>query len=177
MNIIIFNIIVVCFISQIVLAKIGSNSLNDAVYRSEISIPESDSFIRVETMDKQSIPFHNNNIEQDRNIYYCTNQKHCNDNYVFYSNQSSDENSQSDASENVKKASYNDILEIEQNLLTLLGFKERPKVDKSKVIIPEAMKQLYYNIMGHSIDSTNIPKPGMHTRNANTVRSFTHESK
>lgn len=68
------------------------------------------------------------------------------------------------------------LVEIEKNLLSLFGFPNRPKIDRSKVVIPEAMKQLYAQIMGHDlVDSVSVPKAGLNTRNANTVRSFTHE--
>ncbi|XP_053676390.1 protein decapentaplegic [Anopheles nili] len=68
------------------------------------------------------------------------------------------------------------LVEIEKNLLSLFGFPNRPKIDRSKVVIPEAMKQLYAQIMGHDlVDSVSVPKQGLNTRNANTVRSFTHE--
>uniref|UniRef100_A0A182MKR2 Uncharacterized protein n=1 Tax=Anopheles culicifacies TaxID=139723 RepID=A0A182MKR2_9DIPT len=68
------------------------------------------------------------------------------------------------------------LVEIEKNLLSLFGFPNRPKIDRSKVVIPEAMKQLYAQIMGHDlVDSVSVPKEGLNTRNANTVRSFTHE--
>lgn len=67
------------------------------------------------------------------------------------------------------------LVQIEKNLLSLFGFNKRPKVDRSKVVIPEAMKQLYAEIMGHELESVNLPKPGLLTKSANTVRSFTHE--
>ncbi|XP_035775206.1 protein decapentaplegic-like [Anopheles albimanus] len=68
------------------------------------------------------------------------------------------------------------LVEIEKSLLSLFGFPNRPKIDRSKVVIPEAMKQLYAQIMGHDlVDSVSVPKEGLNTRNANTVRSFTHE--
>lgn len=69
------------------------------------------------------------------------------------------------------------LVQIEKNLLSLFGFKKRPKIDRSKIVIPEAMKKLYAEIMGHELDSVNVPKPGLHTKSANTVRSFTHEGK
>lgn len=75
------------------------------------------------------------------------------------------------------KLSDEEFMELEKKLLTVLGFEKRPKVDRSKIIIPEFMKQLYQKIMNQNINSVNLPKPGMHTRNANTVRSFTHEGK
>ncbi|XP_058062443.1 protein decapentaplegic isoform X2 [Anopheles bellator] len=68
------------------------------------------------------------------------------------------------------------LVEVEKTLLSLLGFPNRPKIDRSKVVIPEAMKQLYAQIMGHElVDSVSIPREGLNTHNANTVRSFTHE--
>ncbi|KAH8412676.1 hypothetical protein KR009_004494 [Drosophila setifemur] len=67
------------------------------------------------------------------------------------------------------------LVEIENSLLTLFKMKRPPKIDRSKIIIPEAMKKLYAEIMGHELDSVNIPKPGLLTKSANTVRSFTHK--
>ncbi|XP_030383952.1 protein decapentaplegic [Scaptodrosophila lebanonensis] len=67
------------------------------------------------------------------------------------------------------------LVEIENSLLSLFNMKRPPKIDRSKIIIPEAMKKLYAQIMGHEIDSVNIPKPGLLTKSANTVRSFTHK--
>ncbi|XP_037815047.1 protein decapentaplegic [Lucilia sericata] len=67
------------------------------------------------------------------------------------------------------------LVEIENSLLSLFNMKRPPKIDRSKIIIPEAMKQLYAQIMGHELNSVNIPKPGLLTKSANTVRSFTHQ--
>nr|AAC47555.1 decapentaplegic protein [Drosophila virilis] len=67
------------------------------------------------------------------------------------------------------------LVEIENSLLSLFNMKRPPKIDRSKIIIPEAMKKLYAQIMGHEIDSVNIPRPGLLTKSANTVRSFTHK--
>ncbi|XP_073827065.1 decapentaplegic morphogen [Musca autumnalis] len=67
------------------------------------------------------------------------------------------------------------LVEIENSLLSLFNMKRPPKIDRSKIIIPEAMKQLYAQIMGHELNSVNIPKPGLLTKSANTVRSFTHK--
>ena len=69
------------------------------------------------------------------------------------------------------------LVEIENSLLSLFNMKRPPKIDRSKIIIPEAMKQLYAQIMGHELNSVNIPKPGLLTKSANTVRSFTHQGK
>lgn len=78
---------------------------------------------------------------------------------------------------NREKPDPQTLVQIEKNLLSLFGFTKRPKaIDRSKIVIPEAMKQLYAQIMGHELDSSiNLPKAGLHTKNANTVRSFTHE--
>nr|ACN94671.1 GA22099 [Drosophila miranda] len=67
------------------------------------------------------------------------------------------------------------LVEIENSLLSLFNMKRPPKIDRSKIIIPEAMKKLYAEIMGHELDSVNIPRPGLLTKSANTVRSFTHK--
>lgn len=67
------------------------------------------------------------------------------------------------------------LVEIENSLLSLFNMKRPPKIDRSKIIIPEPMKKLYAEIMGHELDSVNIPKPGLLTKSANTVRSFTHK--
>ncbi|XP_017130260.1 protein decapentaplegic isoform X1 [Drosophila elegans] len=67
------------------------------------------------------------------------------------------------------------LVEIEKSLLSLFNMKRPPKIDRSKIIIPEPMKRLYAEIMGHELDSVNIPKPGLMTKSANTVRSFTHK--
>lgn len=68
-------------------------------------------------------------------------------------------------------------VEIENNLMSLFGMKSRPKsIDRSKAIIPEALKQLYVQITGQEYrESVNLPKPGLFTKSANTVRSFIHE--
>lgn len=94
------------------------------------------------------------------------------------SSSNSDSNSGSSDSNSHSKPDPATLVEIEKSLLSLFGFPKRPKIDRSKVVIPEAMKQLYAQIMGHELDdSVNVPKPGLNTRNANTVRSFTHEGK
>jgi hypothetical protein len=67
------------------------------------------------------------------------------------------------------------LVQIEKNLLSLFGFERRPKVDRSKVVIPEAMKKLYAQITGHELEMIDEPKADLHSREANTVRSFTHE--
>lgn len=66
------------------------------------------------------------------------------------------------------------LTEVETNLLTLFGFNKRPRVNRTKVIIPDAMLRLYEKQIGHPYDTASIPRPGLHTTSANTVRSFTH---
>ncbi|CRL01208.1 CLUMA_CG014378, isoform A [Clunio marinus] len=67
------------------------------------------------------------------------------------------------------------LVQIEKNLLSLFGFEKRPKVDRSKIVIPEAMKKLYAQIMGHELDSLDVPKADLHDKDANTIRSYSHE--
>lgn len=69
------------------------------------------------------------------------------------------------------------LVEVENNLLSLFGFRKRPKIDKTKIFIPEAMLKLYEQQVGHPYDTVAIPRPGLHTNNANTIRSFTHIGK
>ncbi|XP_067624240.1 protein decapentaplegic [Eurosta solidaginis] len=73
------------------------------------------------------------------------------------------------------------LVQIENSLLSLFNMKRPPKIDRSKIIIPEAMKQLYAQIMGHELDTVMAaatPRPSILSKSANTVRSFTHiESK
>lgn len=74
------------------------------------------------------------------------------------------------------KPDTENLVEVQNTLLQLIGLKRRPRnLDRSKIIIPEAMKKLYAEIMGQELDSINIPKPGLHTKTANTVRSFSHQ--
>lgn len=70
-------------------------------------------------------------------------------------------------------------IKVEKNLLTLFGMSKRPNpIDRSRIVIPEAMKALYSEIMGVELrESVNFPKPGLLTKSANTVRSFLHEGK
>ncbi|CAG9823161.1 unnamed protein product [Phaedon cochleariae] len=62
------------------------------------------------------------------------------------------------------------IANVESNLLSLFGFKGRPNIDKSKVVVPQAMIDLYERQMGMAFDTTAIPKRGWNTRSANTIR-------
>lgn len=59
--------------------------------------------------------------------------------------------------------------------MSLFGFKGRPpKVDKSKLVIPEEIIRLYEMQNGLKFSTSNIPKKGAHISTANTVRSFVH---
>lgn len=69
------------------------------------------------------------------------------------------------------------LVEVENNLLTLFGMQKKPKIDRSKIVIPEAMLRLYEQQIGHPYDTVAIPRPGLHTTSANTVRSFSHIGK
>lgn len=82
-----------------------------------------------------------------------------------------------DESETIPPMDRDTQNKVEKNLLTIFGMSKRPKpIDRSKVVIPEAMKQLYAELMGDELrESVNLPTPGVHTKSANTVRSFTHE--
>ncbi|KAK7868990.1 hypothetical protein R5R35_013909 [Gryllus longicercus] len=66
-----------------------------------------------------------------------------------------------------------EIREVEANLLALFGLKRRPRPNRSKVVVPEAMMELYRRQAGHP-DAPALSLPGKLTRSANTVRSFTH---
>jgi hypothetical protein len=61
---------------------------------------------------------------------------------------------------------------MEASLLSLFGFKRRPR--PGKVVIPEVMLELYRQQTGFDVDTSALPLPGRHTRTANTVRSFPH---
>ncbi|XP_069685177.1 protein decapentaplegic-like [Periplaneta americana] len=64
------------------------------------------------------------------------------------------------------------LASVESSLLSLFGFRKRPRPDK--VVVPEAMLALYRRQTGHEYDTSALPLPGKHTHTANTVRSFTH---
>ncbi|XP_076163179.1 protein decapentaplegic isoform X2 [Ptiloglossa arizonensis] len=63
------------------------------------------------------------------------------------------------------------IAGIEASLLSLLGFAKRPK-PQGPAYVPESLKQLF--VKQNTIGMADIAKPGIHTRSANTVRSFSH---
>ncbi|XP_017769308.1 PREDICTED: protein decapentaplegic-like [Nicrophorus vespilloides] len=64
--------------------------------------------------------------------------------------------------------------QFEDNLMSILGLHRGPKIDRSKVMIPKVMVDLYERQTGQKLDTTSILKPGVHTHTANTMRSFTH---
>ncbi|XP_071454667.1 protein decapentaplegic-like [Hetaerina americana] len=75
---------------------------------------------------------------------------------------------------------------VESNLMKLFGFTRRPRPDRRKIVIPDAMVELYNSLQSgrHEAEededdqqrhsSSNLHLPGRHTGTANTVRSFTH---
>lgn len=105
-----------------------------------------------------------------------TMQTHLDDNLV---NSDSKELAANEAIESTGKVTldHDTQIKVEKNLLSIFGMAKRPTpIDRSKVVIPDAMKALYAEIMGEELrESVNLPKPGLHTKSANTVRSFTHE--
>nr|AHH30784.1 decapentaplegic [Clogmia albipunctata] len=87
-----------------------------------------------------------------------------------------DEEDQAERNRRREKPDPETLVAVEKNLLSLFGFKKRPKVDRSKVVIPEELKQLYAQLTGEDLDLVNVPKSGLdYFKSANTVRSFTHE--
>jgi bone morphogenetic protein 4 len=135
----------------------------------EVMLPSSLTDTTMQT--KQSL---SSSTETSASLELDTQQKkETNKNFNFNTNNLDNLNKNSDHKR--EKPDPQTLVQIEKNLLSLFGFKKQPNIDRSKVIIPDAMKQLYAQIMGHELDSLNVPRPGLHTKNANTVRSFTHE--
>lgn len=95
------------------------------------------------------------------------------------SNSNSKQTHEDEAIEPSVTIDHDTKIKVEKNLLSIFGMSKRPKpIDRAKIVIPESMKQLYVEIMGDELrESVNLPKPGMHAKSANTVRSFTHEGK
>lgn len=88
--------------------------------------------------------------------------------------------SSNDVNNNINKNSHNKIKDtereklirqVEKNLLSMLRMTKRPK-PIGKAQVPESMRLLYNK--QKAIKMTDIAKPGIHTRSANTVRSFNH---
>ena len=120
----------------------------------------------------------NNNNYNNYNNYNNNNNNDINNNNVDSDNQKNIiDKDNSNSNQKADKPDPQTLVQIEKNLLSLFGFSKRPKVDRSKIVIPEAMKQLYAQIMGHELDSINVPKADLHKVEANTVRSYTHEGK
>lgn len=69
------------------------------------------------------------------------------------------------------------LAEVEASLMSLFGFRKRPNIDRSKIVIPQAMLDMYERQMGRPLDTASIRRPGLHTKSANTIRSFTHVGK
>jgi len=66
---------------------------------------------------------------------------------------------------------------VEESLLKMFSLSKRPRPDRSKVVIPEALIELYRQQTGLEVDTTALNAPGKRTGSANTVRSFTHKGK
>lgn len=64
---------------------------------------------------------------------------------------------------------------VEESLLKMFSLSKRPRPDRSKVVIPDALIQLYRQQTGLEVDTTSLNAPGKSTGSANTVRSFTHK--
>lgn len=70
--------------------------------------------------------------------------------------------------------------QFEKTLFAQLGLTRRTRtIDRSKIVIPDELRDIYNKMMeGHQdTDSVNLPMPGVHTKSANTIRSFVHEGK
>ncbi|XP_067009431.2 protein decapentaplegic [Anabrus simplex] len=63
---------------------------------------------------------------------------------------------------------------VEASLLSLFGVNKRPRPDRSKIVIPQAMLDLYRQQTGADLDTASLRLKGKHTRSANTARSFHH---
>ncbi|KAJ8922703.1 hypothetical protein NQ315_007737 [Exocentrus adspersus] len=64
--------------------------------------------------------------------------------------------------------------EVEASLMSLFGFKSRPRIDRSKIVVPDALIRMYEKQTGFPFETTSIPRKGLHAKSANTIRSFTH---
>lgn len=74
-------------------------------------------------------------------------------------------------------ASSTNIQKVEEHLLSRLGLKRRPIVDRKKAQIPQVMLNLYKQKTSQEFESAALPLPGSLTRSANIVRSYTHQGK
>lgn len=64
------------------------------------------------------------------------------------------------------------IASVESSLLSLLGFSKRPRPLGPSAHVPDDLRRLYQR--QNAIGTADIAKPGIHSRWANTVRSFVH---
>ena len=64
-----------------------------------------------------------------------------------------------------------EIAGVESSLLSMLGFARRPK-PQGPAHVPESLKKLFHR--QKRMGMADIAKRGIHTRSANTVRSFPH---
>lgn len=64
--------------------------------------------------------------------------------------------------------------EMEHSLISLFGKKNKVKIDKNKIAIPQSILDLYKRQVNFPLDTTSILRKGLHTSSANTVRTFTH---
>lgn len=70
------------------------------------------------------------------------------------------------------------MAKFEKTLFAQLGLSKRPQiVDRSSIVIPEELMEIYKKMMeGHETsDSVALPTPGQHTKSANTIRTYAHE--
>lgn len=70
------------------------------------------------------------------------------------------------------------LANYEKDLFAQLGLTKRPKIiDRASIVIPDELMDTYRKMMaGHEqSDSVALPTPGLHTKSANTIRSYGHE--
>nr|CAG4644021.1 EOG090X07KO [Lepidurus arcticus] len=63
---------------------------------------------------------------------------------------------------------------VENSLLSMFGFKSRPRHRRQAVHVPAFLKELYEQQTGLSVETTDLFLRGKHTASANTVRTFAH---
>lgn len=70
------------------------------------------------------------------------------------------------------------LANYERDLFAQLGLSKRPTItDRASIVIPDELMDIYHQMMaGHEqSDSVALPTPGVHTKSANTIRSYDHE--
>lgn len=90
-------------------------------------------------------------------------------------NHSSNKDNNNKDNLNNNKLTSDTLVQIEKNLLSILGLPKRPKIDRSKIVIPKRLREIYEQTMGHELSSVHIPAPGSYTQTSNTMRSFVHQ--